>query len=219
VGDLPIEAEGERLRLLPERAVFWERATTLLVADPHWGKTATFRAGGIPVPGGTTAEGLSRLDAALARTGAARVVFLGDYLHARAGRSPRTLQALAAWRERWSRLDLVLVRGNHDRHAGDPPPELGVRCLDPPLGEPPFVFQHHPGTSPLGYVIAGHLHPAVRLAGAGRQRARLPCFVFGPGGAILPAFGGFTGAADVEPRPEDRVFVLAGDSVVPVPGR
>src|SRR5688500_7489691 len=96
--DLMVEVEGERLHLMPERAIWWERRGTLLVADPHWGKAATFRAGGIPVPSGTTLEGLARLDAALERTGASRLVFLGDYLHAREGRAPGTLQLLAEWR-------------------------------------------------------------------------------------------------------------------------
>ena len=36
-----------------------------------------------------------------------------------------------------------------------------------------------------GYVIAGHIHPGVRLRGAAREHARLPCFWFGAGGAVL----------------------------------
>jgi hypothetical protein len=34
--------------------------------------------------------------------------------------------------------------------------------------------------------------------------------------AILPAFGEFTGTALSEPDPRDRIFVIAGDEVVPV---
>jgi hypothetical protein len=33
---------------------------------------------------------------------------------------------------------------------------------------------------------------------------------------VLPAFGAFTGTADVQPVPGDRVFVVAGDEVVEV---
>ena len=57
--------QGETLWLLPQRAVYWPRAGALIVADVHFGKAATFRAGGIPVPGGTTAEMLRRLSVAL----------------------------------------------------------------------------------------------------------------------------------------------------------
>lgn len=218
-GDAEIVVCGERLVLLPERAAFWEGASTLLVADAHFGKAAAFRAAGLAVPAGTTADALARLDAALSRTGARRVVFLGDLFHARQGQVEATLDALRAWR--WRRLDtaVLLVRGNHDRRAGDPPPELGIDCADPPLLEGPFELEHHP-RAPVsgGYVLAGHLHPAVRLVGRARQRERLPCFLFRPEGAILPAFGDFTGAAEVSPGPGDRVFVVAGDAVVQVAG-
>ena len=215
---MPVKTEiaGETLVLLPERAVFRPATGELLVADAHWGKAATFRAAAIAVPGGTTREGLLRLDAALARTGANRIVFLGDLFHAREGKSPATLSELARWRDARPALDLMLVRGNHDRHAGDPPPGLGIGCVDPPLAAGGLVYAHHPAPHPEGYVLAGHLHPAVVLRGAGRQRERLPAFVFGARVGILPAFGAFTGAAHVLPSPEDQVFVIADGEVARV---
>jgi DNA ligase-associated metallophosphoesterase len=217
-GDVRLAVAGEGLVLLPELAAFWVRARTLLVADPHWGKASAFRAAGFAVPRGTTLGGLDRLDAALDRTGARRLIFLGDYLHARTGRARATMDALAEWRARRSELDVVLVRGNHDRHAGDPPAALGVHPVDPPMPDGPFVFAHHPRESDVGYVIAGHLHPAARLSGAGGQRERLPCFWFGARVAVLPAFGEFTGVADIEPREGDRIFVIADQELVAMNG-
>ena len=191
------------------------RATrTLLVADPHWGKAATFRAGGIPVPGGTTAAGLRRLDLLLAAFDVERLVYLGDFLHARAGRTAAVFDALAAWRARHAQIDVVLVRGNHDRGAGDPPAALGTRCVDAPLHAAPFALAHHPEASDDGYVLAGHLHPGVVLVGAGRERERLPCFWFGRRVGVLPAFGEFTGLATVRPDPGDRVVVVAGEELL-----
>ena len=51
-GDVAVAVAGETLLLLPERAAFWPREKTLLIADPHWGKAGGFLmgAGGIPVP-------------------------------------------------------------------------------------------------------------------------------------------------------------------------
>ena len=207
---------GQMLHLLPQRAAYWAEARTLLVADAHFGKAATFRALGVPVPGGTTADALRRLDGALAETSARRVIFLGDLLHAREGRAAATLDAIAAWRARHADIEMVLVRGNHDRGAGDPPDATGIRCADAPLLEAPFALAHHPGASRDGYVLAGHLHPGATLLGGGRQRERLPCFWFRPAGAVLPAFGDFTGLAEIEPAPGDRVFVVAGGEVVEV---
>lgn len=211
-----IEVAGEPLVLLPEKALFQERTGTLLVADAHLGKAAAFRAASIPLPGGTTTETLLRLSAALQRTGARRLLLLGDFFHAKSGRAGRTLAAIADWRGRHADLKIVLVRGNHDRGAGDPPAEWRFTCCDEPLLEPPFAFRHHPAEEPGSYVMAGHIHPAVSLSGFGGQREKLPCFLFGERAALLPAFGGFTGGASVRPRRGDRVYVIAGDEVVSV---
>jgi DNA ligase-associated metallophosphoesterase len=214
--DLSVTVRGEDLRLLAERALFVPRTGTLLVADAHWGKAAAFRASAVPVPGEMTAADLSRLAGALARTGARRLVVLGDLLHAREGRDPDTFAAVAGWRAAHRGLEVVLVRGNHDRRAGDPPADWGFACSAEPLPEPPFVLRHHPEESPDGYVLAGHVHPGVKLLGRGRQRVRAACFHFGPRVGLLPAFGSFTGLALVEPRRGDRVFVVADGEVLDV---
>ena len=210
---IDIELKGETITLLPERGAYWHRESALLVADPHWGKAATFRAGGIPVPSGTTGEAIERLDLLVQHTSARKVIFLGDLLHARPGRSKQMFSALENWRRTRSDIEVTLVRGNHDRRAGDPPPELCFDCVDAPYRMGPFVFAHHPVAHPDGYVIAGHVHPGIRLYGPARQRERLPCFVFGASVAILPAFGDFTGLGDIDPDDWDRIYAVAGDRV------
>ncbi|MEO7083902.1 MAG: ligase-associated DNA damage response endonuclease PdeM [Gemmatimonadaceae bacterium] len=213
--DVEIVVATEAVVLMHERCVHWPRTRTLLVADPHFGKAAAFRAAGVPVPRGTTEETLRRLDAALVRSNASRVVFLGDFLHAREGRSPETLRAWHEWRVRHAGIEMVLVRGNHDKRAGDPPAELDIRCENGPLVDAPFVFSHQPIESGDGYTLSGHIHPGARLRGGGRQSLRLPCFWFGERVAVLPAFGEFTGLADIDVKPGDRVFVVADDAVLP----
>ena len=211
-----LELLGEPACPLPERALWLPRQHTLLVADAHFGKAVSFRRLGVPVPQGTTAAALARLDAALARSGARRGVFLGDLLHSARGRAPATLETVAAWRSARPALDLVLVRGNHDRHAGDPPPAWGVRCVDEPWplpGAAALLLAHHPQEQPGAYVLAGHVHPAAVLLGRARERLRLPCFHFGPRLGLLPAFGEFTGAHVLPRGAQDRVFVLAGTAV------
>jgi DNA ligase-associated metallophosphoesterase len=218
---LRIDLCGEAVLLLPERALLWEGAATLILADAHLGKAAAFRAAALPLPGGTTSETLGRLSMALEYT-EARLVLLGDFFHARSGRAARTLGAISAWRERHAALEVLLVRGNHDRGAGDPPPEWRFQCVEEPFSDPPFAFRHFPPEEPgspeslggEGYVLAGHVHPVVALEGGGRWSETLPCFLFGETGGILPAFGAFTGGGRVRPRPGDRVFAVAGDAVV-----
>jgi DNA ligase-associated metallophosphoesterase len=215
--DAEIVLAGETVRLMAERALLRPATGTLYVADTHWGKAAGFRAAGLPAPEGVTGGDLSRLSSAIRRTGARRLVVLGDVLHAREGRDPRTMAAVARWRADHAGVEMVAVRGNHDRRAGDPPADWGFACVDEPHPEPPLVLRHYPEPHPGGHVLAGHLHPGVPLAGPGRQRLRLACFHVGRDVTVLPAFGGFTGTADIRPVRGDRVFVIADGEVVEVP--
>lgn len=213
-GDVRTDVCGESLVLMPERCLLWERAGALILADPHFGKADAFRAAAVPVPGGS-AGALARLGAALDRTAATRLVVLGDFWHARTGRTPRVVTDLVAWRRERPNLRIDLIRGNHDR-AGLPPPGWADEWHADPVPDPPFVYAHYPDPLPAGYVLAGHLHPGVALSGRGRQRVRLACFWFGPHVGVLPAFGDFTGTATVNPAPGDRAFVVADTEVVDV---
>ncbi len=207
---------GVDVQLLKDRAIFLPVSRTLIIADVHWGKAASFRAFGIPVPRGTTRSGLERLDAVLQRTAAEHLIVLGDLLHARNGMQDATVQTLIDWRASRSALAITLVRGNHDRNAGDPPGALNIQCVDAPLHVGPFALHHHPTADASGYVLAGHVHPVVQLRGRGKQRLTLPCFAFGQSGGILPAFGEFTGGGVIDSRDYERLFVIADDIVVPL---
>jgi DNA ligase-associated metallophosphoesterase len=210
------EVMGERLVLLPERTAFWPAKKVLFVADFHLGKAASFRSAGIPLPSGTTADNVQRLDRAIEQTHAKSVVFLGDFLHSAEGRAPRTLEAFATWRATRKSVALTLVRGNHDKKAGDPPAEWDARCVEAGERLGPFILNHEPGASRGGYALAGHIHPAVRMSGAGEGSVRLPCFWFGARYGVLPAFGAFTGSASVRPKRGDQVFVIAESEVLKV---
>ncbi len=173
---LAISYAGETLHLLPEHALWWPAQGVLWIADLHLGKAASYRALGQPVPAGTTQENLARLSRLLLACRPAQLVFLGDFLHAAQARTPSVLAALAQWRSEHAALPCVLVRGNHDSRAGDPPDALGFEVVDEPWLLGPFAACHHPQTHPTHAVVAGHLHPAVNLRGPGRDHLRLPCF-------------------------------------------
>lgn len=229
LGGLDIELAGVALRLLARRALWWPDAATVFVADVHLGKAETFRALGVPVPSGPTEATLRRLGALLDDCRARRLVVLGDLLHARPAQAPATVSALRAWRRAHASLECVLVRGNHDDRAGDPPSDLEIEVVAEPARLGPFALCHEPleeggdpgsdtGAGPgPAYRLAGHLHPAVRLHGRGGDSARLPCFSVGRTQTVLPAFGDFTGAASVSRASAQRLFAIAGDRVFEVP--
>ena len=222
---LRIRLAGEDALLHPSGTLYLSAHATLLVADAHFGKAVSFRKLGVPVPRGTTSETIDKLDAAVADTGAQRIVFLGDFLHSVRSHAAGTLGVLHAWRERQSHLQVTLVRGNHDDRAGDPPQSLRFDVVDEPLKLGAFALCHHPRPVEGAYVLAGHWHPCISVTGRAFERLRLPCFWMGDDSGqlprqavgILPAFGSFTGMHRIEPRAGDRIFPVAGDVVRALP--
>ncbi len=208
-----IDINGHALVLSAERAAFDPTLRSVFVADVHLGKDAVFRARGIPVPVGSTQETLARLDGLIAAHRPASIVFLGDLLHARESHSEEVLSALSAWRLKHHDLRLVLVEGNHDRHAGALPDDFQIEQVAEPFQFGPWALCHHPQIRAEGFVLAGHEHPVFRVA-TRVDRVRLPCFRFGPRSAVLPAFGAFTGGFEVnECTPDEAIYVVAQERI------
>ena len=203
------------MELRPERALYWPEGGVLAVADLHWGKSEAFQHFGIPLPSGVLAEDLARLSTALHATGARRLLLVGDLIHSRQGVTREVVEHVTAWRAGHD-VEMVLIRGNHDRHLPHLPPGWRISEVESHLDEGPFRFAHHPEPVPGHYVCAGHLHPTVRLD-SGADRLRLPCFHLGPQVAVLPAFSAFTGGQDMHARAGERLFAVAGDAVVELP--
>ncbi|MDX1970984.1 MAG: ligase-associated DNA damage response endonuclease PdeM [Candidatus Sumerlaeia bacterium] len=203
---------GESWLALPQRALYRFQHRTVYITDPHFGKDESFRVSGVGLPTGTLSADLQRLSTILETTAADRLVILGDFFHDREGASDRTLADLDFWLRQHHGLDVILVRGNHDARAGDPPPELGIRCVDDPLLIHGLCCAHHPVEQPLVPTLAGHVHPAVRLGNAPFQQ-KFPCFHFRGKSGLLPAFGSFTGTATITLEPGDQVLILHKNTV------
>jgi DNA ligase-associated metallophosphoesterase len=189
----------------------------VIVADAHFGKAATFRARGIPVPQGTTRETLLRLQSLIEFTQSTAVVFLGDLFHAAEAHAPATLAELRVWREANRSLEVFLVEGNHDLRAGAPPSDLGIVVRQEPWTVDGLALCHHPQVVDDAYSLAGHLHPAVRINGRADDSVRLPCFWMRDRLTVLPAFGSFTGGARFDRVPGDRVVAIGDDRLYEIP--
>lgn len=210
---LTIAIGDEPLVLLPEKAIFLPDSDTLLVADAHFGKSASFRRLGVPVPSGTTGETLARLSGLVRRMTARRIVFLGDFLHSAHAQGELTTRALRRWRDLHPTLELVLVRGNHDNRAGDPPTTLGIEVVDEPLMHRQLALCHHPRPVAGAFTLGGHLHPCVSVGGRAHDWHRLPCYWFRPQVGVLPAFGAFTGMHSIRAHRGERVFAVTPERV------
>lgn len=208
--------------LVPGRAAYLPATRTLLVADVHLGKAATFRAAGMPVPEGSAQADLERLVSLVGATAAARLIVLGDLFHARRGATEQVFAEFAAARGAFATTEVMLVAGNHDRSIGALPAALGIDSLMRTHDEPPFHFVHEPATElsetwrQATFTVGGHLHPVVSIAAPGGDRITERCFVAESGVLVLPAFGSFTGGHRVEPGPGVRLWIARDDGVADV---
>ena len=210
---LEIEIAGESVWLLADRAIYWPREQTLLIADLHLGKGDTFRSAGIAVPKGGTAFDLARLSRLLASTAAKRLIVLGDVLHGRADeRHWRSIWD--AWRAEHADVRMGAVIGNHDRALVQMalPLELWADGID----MAPFALRHLPQTRPPLHVVCGHLHPVTRIPG---MPGRWPAFVIDPDQTMLPAFSTFTGGCEMQGHESRRLAVCNGQSIALWQGR
>ena len=213
-GQLRIEWAGERLVLLQDGAVFWPGESALWLSDLHLGKAAHFRKHGVPIGSEPTLATLHRLREQLLALNPQNVWLLGDLFHSDINREWEPFAGLC---EEFADRKWTLVQGNHDMIPDVLLRESGIRQVDR-LDVGPFTFTHDPADlqPDFGHHVCGHVHPGIRLAGAGRQRLRVRCFHCAPRQMILPAYGAFTGMYTIDPAIADRVFAVTGDAVIEV---
>jgi len=203
------------LRLLPEGALWIGDGKLLVVADVHLGKSAAFRARGLPVPEGDTARDCKRLLDLAHKCGAEQLVIAGDLFHAPSGIDSELETTLAGFLGEIA-IPLTLVVGNHDVKIRRLPAGLkSLPHLD--LGESLRIIHDPAHASGERLHISGHWHPVVRIPDGRRTSLRLPCFLYRNHTLVLPAFGSFTGGAILSAEPDDRVFVALRDEIVEIP--
>ena len=210
-----IVVAGETLELLSERALYRPSNQTLHVADLHWGKAEVFQKAGVAISSQVLPDDLSRLSNAIHRTGAKRLVILGDLIHAPKGVTPEVSLTVQAWREQHADLEVHLIRGNHDRNF-KLPDSWRIECHAEVMVEPPFFLAHDEIHNDEGFhLISGHIHPVVKLRGFG-DSLRLPCFAVSRHHTLVPAFSAFTGGQELRGRDWKRIFVLTDDAVIEI---
>lgn len=204
------------LRLLPDSALLVQGEETFLVAaDVHLGKSAAFRAHGLPVPEGDTARDLARLENLVGEHSPDQLVIAGDLFHADSGCTGEIIAAFMGFTERIG-IPFTLVSGNHDKKIKGLPESLnrtghldisGIRIV------------HKPEDAAVGMPnLCGHIHPVLRIPDGKNTFLRIPCFHLAGNILTLPAFGSFTGGHIVKPAKGDRFFVSHLGEVIEVPG-
>jgi DNA ligase-associated metallophosphoesterase len=192
-------------------AMYWVEKRMLLISDVHLGKISHFRKYGSALPGNAIYQNFVKLDNAVEYFNPESICFLGDLFHSTLNNE---WDLFTEWVTRTA-LPIVLVAGNHDIISPHNYEDLSITVVSEWTIDG-FLLIHDPEEREDYYTISGHIHPAILLAGKGRQFLKLPCFFRTPVQIILPAFGTFTGTYVMEPKEEDRVYVITKDDVVEV---
>ncbi len=202
---------GQHLELHPSGAVFWKEESVLLISDVHLGKVTHFRKYGSPVPQKAIDHNFEVLEQNLNYFRPQTVCFLGDLFHSSMNSEWHRFES---WVKK-AQAKFLLVAGNHDIISPLKYEALGI-ALVPELSWGPFYLTHYPEEREGYFNLSGHIHPAVRLRGHGRQSLRLPCFFRNKHQLILPAFGAFTGSHILEKNEGDEVYAIAEAAVIKI---
>lgn len=209
---LEISLQGEQVKLLPEKAIYWPAEKALIIADLHWGKTAHFRKNGIAIPIHTQNTDEVKLANLINRFNVERLIVAGDMFHSRENNE---VANFAHWREAHQQLHVDLVIGNHDILPAESYLSNKINVMDEMMDAGPFLVSHDELKEPGKFYIHGHVHPCCSIPATGRNKnLRLPCFCADNNRMILPSFGSFTGSHKVDTAGFKQVYVIADDEVL-----
>lgn len=206
---------NENLILLANKAIYWPSKEILLIADLHLGKARHFRANGLAVPTEVEKTNWNKLSALLHELHPKKVLLLGDLFHSSYNQEVANFKAFIA---NFQHISFELIIGNHDVLGLGTYEDMNLIVHKDQLSISPFLFTHEPlATVPDNYYnLAGHIHPSVMMKGKGKIKQRFSCFYFTEKVGLFPAFGAFTGTAEVKPNKKDRVFIIAENEVIAV---
>jgi DNA ligase-associated metallophosphoesterase len=211
---MQVEVYGELFELHPQKAIFWTHEKILMLADLHLGKINHFRKSGIAVPSKANDKNIEALVDLMWKTKAERVICLGDLFHSHYNPEWEVFGEVI---RHFGSVSFELVMGNHDIMSETQYLRKGIKVYDE-LRVGKFVLTHHAleVVPDNFYNLSGHIHPGALLRGLGKQSLKLPCFYFGQRQGLLPAFGAFTGLACIEPKKDERVFVIAENKIIAI---
>lgn len=203
----PVRTEIRPGAWLDSRLALWLEAPRMLVmADLHWGYSASHRARGNLVPWWGDEQIEQRLESLVTDYRPAEMIWLGDVVHAAEGsarvdaylrQAPVTVTVLAGNHDRrWAAATArSLTRGRYFFHHGDGTPAVPADCIE----------------------VVGHHHPAIGWHDAAGTRLKLPALVVTATRWILPAFSPWAEGTPWNDRATsaDTVWAVAPSRIFP----
>jgi DNA ligase-associated metallophosphoesterase len=213
-------------RMIEMRDGMWAHASgalwlagdeTLLIADAHLGYGWAMRRRGQLGPV-RDREAVEKLREVVIEMNPRVVVFLGDLVHAPRPSSHEAILLSGVFEWLASRVEVILVEGNHDRSFrrdfGHLPVAVtrewtsgSIRAVHGDRLEPSQTALH---------TVLGHFHPAVSVRDPAGAKHRLPAFVFDGSYTVMPAFSPFAAGADLGKGLPAEMKCLFADGVARV---
>lgn len=207
----PITIKNQNFQMHAGSVLFWEEKSMLLISDVHLGKVSHFRKFGAAVPQQAIQKNFDALAEVTQYFKPASIVFMGDLFHSSLNKEWLLFEDWIKEQE----AKIILVAGNHDIISPIKYEKLAIKVVSE-ITLDGFLLTHHPEEREDFFNFSGHIHPAIKLTGFGRQTVRLSCFFKSNNQMILPAFGEFTGTHTLQPTKDSEVFAVLGDAIIPV---
>jgi len=194
--------------VLAENAAYLVKEKTLVISDLQLGMEGQLRAMGHDVLYEQAAMMLGLLEVLIEQTGAKRLVIDGDLKHEFgriSAQERKDILGLLSLLKR--RIEIVVVKGNHDTMTKPLTDELGVPLLSSWSAGGFYAVHGHvlPDENDSAFknahtIIIGHMHPAITLTD-GVRKERCKCFLVGKYGkkrlVVLPSFSTIVEGSDV----------------------
>ncbi len=190
-------AEIDGIKITPEKAAIIGK--TAIIADLHLGIENALQEKGIALPRVQIDEIISNVERIVEKYKIERIVIAGDFKHEFSRNLPYEWRDVEEFLSRFSELEIVVVKGNHDNFLAAILAKWGIKLLEF-FEIDRYVILH--GHKKLDFdkdAIIGHEHPVVRI----RHRGGIytfPCYLRYKGSKeilVLPAFSPIVSGSDI----------------------
>lgn len=209
---MKITIRGEEITLDKEKAIYLPAHSLLAIGDLHLGKAGHFRKAGLPIPSQVATRDLERLSLLVEKYSPNTLLINGDMFHSDYNQE---IADFANWRNQYQSLNIILVKGNHDRQQPSLYQRLRLTVVNQYFDCNEIRFSHDlPKKTTSNFLIISHLHPGILIKNSVKHKIKLPCFLVKQNYAVLPAFSNFTGLSLINKDTNDKVFAITPNSVI-----
>ncbi|MDE1871316.1 MAG: metallophosphoesterase [Candidatus Micrarchaeota archaeon] len=209
---------GKDIELLDGLPIAYIKSiNAIIVADLHLGYESHMAKSGVFIPKANLGKILKELNNGIARTGAKRIIVVGDIKNEFSSVEQDEFNELYEIIKfcRGANVELVLVKGNHDNFIDRYRDPLKLKTYNGEAMIGDYLFFHGDklpkltGKKPK-MLISGHEHPSIGIVNFSGRTERLRCFLLGEYRKtrllVLPAISYFATGTDINLRPEGSLL-------------